>query len=117
MDECLLCGAPGRAPYCNEACKDLKDDDYQALLMSRSRYIPQPRARPHIHQRKDTPMRKWTTTVTVTNQNGDTGTATTPVCANDPQAATTGIANKLRDEGYTVDQVVVKEDGYCDHQQ
>ncbi|MDF2709307.1 MAG: hypothetical protein K0R62_4959 [Nonomuraea muscovyensis] len=22
MDECLLCGAPGGYPYCNEACKE-----------------------------------------------------------------------------------------------
>jgi hypothetical protein len=22
MDECLLCGAPGGYPYCNEACEE-----------------------------------------------------------------------------------------------
>ena len=22
MDECILCGAPGGYPYCNEACED-----------------------------------------------------------------------------------------------
>jgi hypothetical protein len=61
-------------------------------------------------------MRKWTTTATVTNQQGDTGTATTPVCADNPQAATTGIANRLRDQGYTVDHVAVKPAGPCNHQ-
>ncbi|MFF7837583.1 hypothetical protein ACFZC6_01915 [Streptomyces ossamyceticus] len=61
-------------------------------------------------------MRKWNTTVTVTNTQNETGTATTPVCAPDPQAATTGIANKLQGEGYKVDHVIVTPAGDCDHQ-
>lgn len=31
MDECILCGAPGGYPYCNEVCRaadlDLDEDD------------------------------------------------------------------------------------------
>jgi hypothetical protein len=27
MDECLLCGAPGGHPYCNDACRDADNPD------------------------------------------------------------------------------------------
>jgi hypothetical protein len=26
-NECLLCGAPGGHPYCNDACRDADEDD------------------------------------------------------------------------------------------
>lgn len=27
MNECLLCGTPGGAPYCNDACRDADNPD------------------------------------------------------------------------------------------
>lgn len=27
MNECLLCGAPGGAPYCNDACRQADNPD------------------------------------------------------------------------------------------
>jgi hypothetical protein len=58
-------------------------------------------------------MRKWITTVTVT-KDGDTGTATTPVCAPTETEAATSIVTKLHSEGYTTSsRVDVQPDSHC----
>jgi hypothetical protein len=61
-------------------------------------------------------MRKWITTVTVT-KDGDTGTATTPVCAPTETEAATSITTRLNDQGYTTNnRVDITPNGHCNHQ-
>lgn len=62
-------------------------------------------------------MRSWKTFVDITNANGGTDTAETPVCAlTETQAATTAIT-KLRADGHTptTGRVHVEPNGDCQH--
>jgi hypothetical protein len=61
------------------------------------------------------PMPSWKTYVDVTDAQGRTGTAETPVCALTETQAATSVVTKLT--AYTTDgRVTVHPDGHCTHQ-
>jgi hypothetical protein len=62
-------------------------------------------------------MHSWKTYVDVTNPDGQTGTAETPVCALTENQAATGVVAKLTADGYTPTdgRVRVEPNGNCPH--